>query len=713
MSGTYPSGEQSSAAPTWSATGATTLRMMDPVAGKAQTSIAGTSSASTSAQNGFIGMWVSRPLSGSQTVGGGTLTINVADAESNTSANFFVNSANIYVWRPSTGAKVGTLTDAIGGGITGSSTEATAASTEQVSTFTLSTSSVSALDGDVVVVELWASFTQAMATAYTCTTYYDGTTTNTTENATVSNHAAFVELAENLTFKTGAVRYIRDSMSGGSNVNGTNYWVEIQAKDASGTNLALNRTPTVNFTVLEGSVGLVTDGVTNNSFSYLSGNGNPATVTIDLGSIYEIYSITRWHFYDDARVFSTVKTEVSIDNSNWFTIYDSSTAGTYPESSAGATNYAPWGTPIVRYGTVNATLGAATLSADGSVGSGGRTGNLSATLGAVTLSAAATLPIAASSSVTLGSVTSSAAGTVAIVGTATPTLGAVTASSAGTVAIAGSASVTLDSTSLSADASHPDTGALNATLGAATTSASGGVFDVADLSATLGAVTTSADGGVLDVADASNTLGAVTIAADAGALVLADLSSTLGAVTLDATGSIGTVSVGDLNVTLGAISAQSDASVVTHAQASVMLGAVSVSSDATVSINATVNALLADVTASGAAQIEVHGVADVTLSAVGLASDAQVAIVGNLGVTLEAFTLSSTGNNIIPVISDEMRYTVPAESHVYTVAAENRTYTIAADNQTYTVEAANQTYTIAADQRQYTVPAANQTYTIT
>lgn len=197
LSGTFPSGEQSSRTPDWTVSGGTTLRKMDAAIGAAQASLAGATSATTAAQVGLLGMWVSPPLDGAQTVGGGSMTLNVADRESNNAANFWANSLHVYVWRPSTGAKVGTLQDSAGahGGTEGGTGETVTHITG------ITSSGVSASDGDVVICELWSYTSQSMASSYTATVYYDGTTENTTEDASVSDHASYLELAETLTFQ--------------------------------------------------------------------------------------------------------------------------------------------------------------------------------------------------------------------------------------------------------------------------------------------------------------------------------------------------------------------------------------------------------------------------------------------------------------------------------------------------------------------------------
>lgn len=197
LSGTLPTNEQSTATPTWSATGATTLRSLQPTPGTAQTSLAGTTSATTAAQRGFLGYFASQPLPAGTVLGGGSITLNVADAEGNNAANFWVNALNVYIWRPSTGAKVGVILDSAATSLGG-----TEGGTGQTVTHItgISSSAVSAAANDVVIVEIWGAFTQSMATSYSATFFYDGTTENTTENASVTNHASYIEFAENIPY---------------------------------------------------------------------------------------------------------------------------------------------------------------------------------------------------------------------------------------------------------------------------------------------------------------------------------------------------------------------------------------------------------------------------------------------------------------------------------------------------------------------------------
>jgi hypothetical protein len=181
---------------------------MDTNIGTGQTQILIVSAASTSAQKYYFTKFVSQPLAQTN-VTAQTWTYNFAAEEELGSNQFPVASSgddiylNIYVWRPSTGAKVGTVFDTQSA--SGLVSEA-AAGTEAVYHLDITGSAVaSAAVNDVIIAEIWFECTQSSATAADNFFYYDGTTVNTTNGATVSNHASFLETAQNLTFVTPAI----------------------------------------------------------------------------------------------------------------------------------------------------------------------------------------------------------------------------------------------------------------------------------------------------------------------------------------------------------------------------------------------------------------------------------------------------------------------------------------------------------------------------
>lgn len=224
LTGTFPAVEQSSQTASWSATGSSSLLTMRATKGSGQGSLSGNSLANTSPQSAFCGFFASDTLSANQSVGGGsnTITLNIANLEASLNMNFGADlRCNVYVWRPSTGAKVGTVCDNLPS--SGSQEPGAAVSIRtNISTITGS-STVSALAGDVIICEIWQNHTQSSATVYTGAIYANGTTETLTANTVVANHASFIEFsADNLTFgasgvnATLAVTLANDSASSAS-----------------------------------------------------------------------------------------------------------------------------------------------------------------------------------------------------------------------------------------------------------------------------------------------------------------------------------------------------------------------------------------------------------------------------------------------------------------------------------------------------------------
>ena len=200
--------EQSALTSTKNGDAQTVNRSMDTVAGTAQTSILIVSNASTSAQTYYFTKFVSLPLNQTN-VTAQTWTFNFAAQEELGSNQFPVSGGsdelymNLYVWNPTAGTKRGTIFDSQTP--TGEVTEASAG-VEAVYQATLAGAAVaSAAVGDVIIAEIWFECTQSAATAADNFFYFDGTTVNTTNGATVSNHASFIETPQNLVFTTPSI----------------------------------------------------------------------------------------------------------------------------------------------------------------------------------------------------------------------------------------------------------------------------------------------------------------------------------------------------------------------------------------------------------------------------------------------------------------------------------------------------------------------------
>lgn len=118
------------------------------------------------------------------------------------------------------------------------------------------------------------------------------------------------------------IRYIRDTTAGNS-VNTDNHWNEIQVFNTVGENIAwgkdvklyLNGTLKQTFTN-----SVATDGVINAQYIYISHAGANQAV-IDLGFVEDITQIKIWHYYSDGRTYYSNRTEVSVDGTNWYTVY--------------------------------------------------------------------------------------------------------------------------------------------------------------------------------------------------------------------------------------------------------------------------------------------------------------------------------------------------------------------------------------------------------
>ena len=96
------------------------------------------------------------------------------------------------------------------------------------------------------------------------------------------------------------VRYIRDYLNG-STSNSGEHWVEIQANDTDGVNVALNASA---YDAAGNSEPLLTDGNTNTS-PYVSGN---TYMEVDLGSVFLLDNVHIWHYYGDDRTYYDTKT---------------------------------------------------------------------------------------------------------------------------------------------------------------------------------------------------------------------------------------------------------------------------------------------------------------------------------------------------------------------------------------------------------------------
>ena len=135
------------------------------------------------------------------------------------------------------------------------------------------------------------------------------------------------------TLPTYQVRYIRDRLNGALG-NAASYFVEIEAYNNVGANVAVGATVTANFVPGSGTLSQITNGNTATG-DYCASFDADAVVTVDLGSLMDISGVRRWHYHGDGRTFYDTRTEISQDGIVWTVIFDSYVSGTYAETSAG------------------------------------------------------------------------------------------------------------------------------------------------------------------------------------------------------------------------------------------------------------------------------------------------------------------------------------------------------------------------------------------
>lgn len=155
------------------AAGARTARDATDVKGTANpdTESSITAAATVAAQQYEHRRFVSRPLA-AQTfaTADGNWTFSFARSESNTNHNGQI-VASVYLWRPSSGLRVGTIVIVLAGAIMAATAE-----TAETASPSGWTGSQAIQGGDILVFEIDTSFTQAMSTAYTDQFAYNGTT---------------------------------------------------------------------------------------------------------------------------------------------------------------------------------------------------------------------------------------------------------------------------------------------------------------------------------------------------------------------------------------------------------------------------------------------------------------------------------------------------------------------------------------------------------
>lgn len=192
-----PSAEQSTVTAAHNIVAQTTNKSMNTTIGTGQVTVSANLSISTTVQTVYVTRFISDVL-GQTSIAANTWTINQAYQRPGNNINWPNNPVQsvIYVWRPSTGAKVSNIIDS-----SSSPTQSLSGTSMRTKVFTVSGSAVTCQTGDVIVFESFTSVSRAISSGSELCVYgFDGTTVQTANNTNVTNHAAFIETPENITF---------------------------------------------------------------------------------------------------------------------------------------------------------------------------------------------------------------------------------------------------------------------------------------------------------------------------------------------------------------------------------------------------------------------------------------------------------------------------------------------------------------------------------
>lgn len=211
VSGTLPSARLSTGNLQGTLTGASTNRSLSLVKGAAQIEVQDTRNASGGA---FV--WARRFVSEPVTAGLISGTVKLSGAVKKTAGTTVGQAVHVAVWRPSTGAVVGTLWSGWNSGTLEFSTGTSGAQVALAGP-AQTVSGVTAQNGDVIVVELCLYEFGTGTNTYSL--FHEGTTDDS-----ASSTAAYIEFSQNLTFP--ATHALAGTASGSSSTSATELLVD-------------------------------------------------------------------------------------------------------------------------------------------------------------------------------------------------------------------------------------------------------------------------------------------------------------------------------------------------------------------------------------------------------------------------------------------------------------------------------------------------------
>ncbi len=187
-------GEQSTALPVGTAnTIASGENTLSTTIGLSEQQVTFDSLTQTARQDAFVARFVTEVSLNAQTINPAIWRLAACFSENSANANAFL-ALSLYVWRPGSNVVVGYVYDSA----TQLGDEWALTETGQIITFTGATVTASA--GDVLVLEVWEDATQAVASRYTLSLYFSGTTPVVAGSTT--DAGSYLEVPQTLSLAT-------------------------------------------------------------------------------------------------------------------------------------------------------------------------------------------------------------------------------------------------------------------------------------------------------------------------------------------------------------------------------------------------------------------------------------------------------------------------------------------------------------------------------
>ena len=183
---------------------------------------------------------------------------------------------------------------------------------------------------DLKVIDLTEMFGTSIPSKAECDAKFNGASTgknlNFIDSKSISSPKTISEIGR-------PMRYIKISCCG-NNKNTANHIVKLSIDTVDSGHIELVNALKYFTKIIKGQT-----GITAGNPNYYSFGNNLQSIIVDIGSIVYVTNINLALYYGDTRYYYQKKIEGSLDNTTYFTIWDSHNTGTYATASAAASSY--------------------------------------------------------------------------------------------------------------------------------------------------------------------------------------------------------------------------------------------------------------------------------------------------------------------------------------------------------------------------------------